>query len=230
MVTVCILNAKFLRVALSVCVVTFLQQPLAKLAAAQHNAPDDHIVARFARAASTNLNRTLDHLDTDEFDAVAALLGDAQRRVFCRGGRITRAHAQYLHGHLQIIRSGTALLDGSASVWPQALLDMDDTCVLVLFDIRRYEEELLRFAEQARGQGASILLFTDLWGSPIEAHAAYSFRSAVEAPSSWDSTLGLTFLLEALIAAIQSRSPEASAQRLSALEGIIGQTRIFGAG
>jgi DNA-binding MurR/RpiR family transcriptional regulator len=74
-------------------------------------------------------------------------------------------------------------------------------------------------------QGANIVLFTDQWGSPIEKHAAYCFRSLVEVPSSWDSTLAINFLIEAFVAAIQSRSQ--SADRIAALENMIGESRIF---
>jgi len=49
----------------------------------------------------------------------------------------------------------------------------------------------------------------------------------VEVPSSWDSTLAINFLIEALVADVQSRSSDQSAERIAALEQMIGKSRIF---
>lgn len=204
-----------------------MKQPLAKLDALGPSDSRDHIVSRFVEAVSGNINRTLDRLDLEQFDEVAALLSDGSRRLYLLGGRITRSNAHYFFNHLQIIRPQVTLLDSSPSVWPQSLLDMDSSAVLIVFDIRRYEKELEKLANLAVKQGVRIVLFTDAWGSPIEKHAHYCFRSMVEVPSSWDSTLAINFLIEALVAEIQSRSSEQSADRISALEQMIGESRIF---
>ncbi|MCK0139893.1 MurR/RpiR family transcriptional regulator [Aliiroseovarius sp. F47248L] len=202
-----------------------MKEPLAKLETAELSAGRDHIVSRFAEAVSRNINRSLERLDLEEFDKAAALLSDLNRRLYLLGGRITRSNAHYFFNHLQIIRPGVTQLDFSPSVWPQSLLDMDENSTLIVFDIRRYEKELERLAKLVVGQGANIVLFTDQWGSPIERYATFCFRSMVEVPSSWDSTLAINFLIEALVAEIQSRSD--SADRIAALEDMIGESRIF---
>lgn len=202
-----------------------MKEPLAKLEAADLSGGKDHIVSRFAEAVSRNINRSLERLDLDEFDKAAALLSDPNRRLYLLGGRITRSNAHYFFNHLQIIRSGVTQLDFSPSVWPQSLLDMSENSTLIVFDIRRYEKELERLAKLVVGQGANIVLFTDQWGSPIERYAKFCFRSMVEVPSSWDSTLAINFLIEALVAEIQSRCQ--SADRIAALEEMIGESRIF---
>ena len=104
---------------------------------------------------------------------------------------------------------------------------MDAGAVLIVFDIRRYEKELEKLAHLALKQGANIVLFTDAWGSPIEKYAQYCFRATVEVPSSWDSTLAINFLIEALVAEVQSRSSDQSAERIASLEQMIGESRIF---
>ncbi len=205
-----------------------MKEPLEKLDPEMGTERKDHIISRFARAMSKNINATIDRLDTDEFDSVVRLLSDVGRKVSVLGGRITRSNAHYFFNHLQIIRPGVTLMDSSPSVWPQSLLDMDAQSVLVVFDIRRYEKELDRLAAQVAAQGGMVVLFTDQWGSPIERHAAHCFRTMVEVPSSWDSTLAINFLLEAFVAAIQAEC--ASTDRLRALENIIGDSRIFRGG
>ncbi|MEX3017929.1 MurR/RpiR family transcriptional regulator [Gymnodinialimonas hymeniacidonis] len=205
-----------------------MKEPLAKLDPELGSERRDHIISRFARAMSKNINSTIDRLDTEEFDQVVSLLSDANRKVSVLGGRISRSNAHYFFNHLQIIRPGVTLMDSSPSVWPQALLDMDAQTVLVVFDIRRYEKELDRLAAQVAAQGGTVVLFTDQWGSPIERNAAHCFRTMVEVPSSWDSTLAINFLLEAMVAAIQAAC--GSTDRLRALEDIIGDSRIFRGG
>ena len=183
-----------------------------------------------SQALHTRLARlegTLDRLDLTEFDNIAALLSDPARRLHLLGGRITRSNAHYFFNHLQIIRPQVTLLDSSPSAWPQALLDMDARSVLIIFDIRRYERELERLATLAVDQGATIVLFTDAWGSPIERCAAHTIRAMVEVPSAWDSTLAINFIVEALVAEVQTRCSDMSAERIAALEDMIGESRIF---
>lgn len=203
-----------------------MKEPREKLRAGERAVDDAHIINRFALAAARNINRTLERLDLASFDRVAALLSDPARGIYLLGGRITRSNAHYFYNHLQMIRPSVQLLDTSPSVWPQSLLDMGPASTLIIFDIRRYEKELERLARLVVAREATIVLFTDQWGSPIEKYASFCFRSMVEAPSNWDSTLAINFVIEALIAEVQSRSQ--GSDRMAALEEIIGASRIFG--
>lgn len=181
----------------------------------------------FAEAVFDNLQHTIERLDPATFNAVAEILADPSRAVYLTGGRITRSNADYLFNHLQIIRPNVTLLAQSPNVWPQYLLDMNETSVLILFDIRRYESELAKLARLAREQGTTIILFTDQWGSPVSKIANHTFNAMVEVPSSWDSTIAINLISEALIADVQSRDWEESRERIEKLEEIFRSTRIF---
>ena len=50
------------------------------------------------------------------------------------------------------------LLSDNAATRPPAMLDMVPGDVLVVFDIRRYENVVLQLTEMAREQGAEIIL------------------------------------------------------------------------
>jgi DNA-binding MurR/RpiR family transcriptional regulator len=119
------------------------------------------------------------------------------------------------------------MLGNSANVWPQYLLDMDETSVLVIFDIRRYEAYLEKLAQVASNRGVTVILFTDQWGSPIGKTANYTFHALVEAPSSWDSTIALQLISETLIAEVQEARWEESKERIEELERFFSSTRIF---
>jgi len=188
---------------------------------------DQHIAHQFAEAVSANLHHTLERLDKNIFDSVADILGDDSRQIFLVGGRITRSNADYFYNHLQIIRPKVTLLSESSNVWPQHILDMDENSVLVIFDIRRYEKDLQKLAKLVNERGCTIILFTDQWGSPIGKHTEYCFKSLVEVPSSLDSTIAITFIVEALLAQIQNQSWEISRDRIEDLEAMFGVTKLF---
>lgn len=204
-----------------------IKQPILKREGWPAGRRDSPAFRGFAEAVFDNLNHTIERLDPATFDAIAKLLADTRRPVFLTGGRITRSNADYFFNHLQIIRPGVSLLSPSPNVWPQYLLDMDARSVLVLFDIRRYEGELARLATLAEARGATIVLFTDQWGSPIARNAKHVVNAMVEVPSSWDSTLAINLIIEALIAEVQTRRWDKARDRIEALEEMFRSTRIF---
>ena len=160
-------------------------------------------------------------------ELIAKLLADKKRDIVLTGGRITRSNADYFYTHLQIIRPGVSLLSPSPNVWPQYLLDMGPKSVLVIFDIRRYEADLAKLAALANERGAVIVLFTDQWGSPISKHADHVVNALVEVPSSWDSTLAINLIVEALIAEVQTRRWDQAKGRIEALEDMFKSTKLF---
>ena len=158
---------------------------------------------------------------------MARCLADPKRQIVLTGGRITRSNADYFFNHLQIIRPGVMLLSQSPNVWPQYLLDMGPKTVLVVFDIRRYEADLAKLATLAKERGTVIVLFTDQWGSPISKIADHVVNAMVEVPSSWDSTLAINLIVEALIAEIQTRRWDKARDRIESLEEMFRATRLF---
>ncbi|WP_209832409.1 MurR/RpiR family transcriptional regulator [Ruegeria sp. HKCCE3926] len=204
-----------------------IKKPISKRDAWVVDDEAEHPTTRFAQAVWTNMRHTLERLDKEMFDAVARLLAETERHLYVVGGRITRSNADYLFNHMQIIRPNVTMLGNSANVWPQYLLDMDKSSVLVIFDIRRYEAHLEKLAQVASGRGVSVVLFTDQWGSPIGKTANYSFHALVEAPSSWDSTIALQLISETLIAEVQEARWEESKERIEELERFFSSTRIF---
>jgi len=204
-----------------------LSNPIAKHDRWAENAPDAHILNRFADAVMDNMRQTLRQLNPETFNAVVRLLCDRGRAVHVVGGRITRSLADYFFTHMQVIRPGLTLIASNANTWPHYVLNMNQGDVLVAFDIRRYENDILRLAEMATSRGVTLVLFTDQWGSPAAKHAAHSFQSRIEAPSAWDSSVVTLFILEALIAAVQTGTWEETRDRMKALEDLFDQTKMF---
>lgn len=204
-----------------------ISNPIAKHDRWAENAPDAHILNRFADAATENLRQTLSQIGPEPFNAVADLLTDKDRHIHLAGGRITRSLADYFFTHLQVIRNDVSLIAPNSNTWPHYALNMRNGDVLIAFDIRRYEHDILRLAEMARARGAVIVLFTDQWGSPVTRQAAHAFRCRIEAPSAWDSSVVMLFLVEALIAAVQTANWDETRGRMKSLEDLFDRMRLF---
>jgi DNA-binding MurR/RpiR family transcriptional regulator len=201
--------------------------PIAKRDRWADNAPDTHILNRFTEAVIDNIGQTLGEIDTDAFDQACTLISDPKRAVFVVGGRITRTLADYFFLHVQVIRERVTHINSSSNAWPHYLLDIKDGDVVVIFDIRRYENSTLRLAELAKERGASIILFTDQWQSPVNAFAEICFSSRIAVPSAWDSSVTSTLLTEIIIAEVQERHWSTTQSRMEELEEMFDRTRFF---
>jgi DNA-binding MurR/RpiR family transcriptional regulator len=204
-----------------------LVSPLAKHDRWAGGVPETHILNRFADAVVANLQATLGQIDHAEFDAAAALLADGSRAVFALGGRITHAMADYFVTLMKVVRPDVTLMSDMSNTWPPALLDMKRGDVLLVFDIRRYENSVLQVVEMAVEQGAEVILVTDRWVSPAAAHARITFSCHIEAPSAWDSTVSIMVLAETLLAAVQSLTWGETEGRLKRLEDLYARSRFF---
>ncbi|MCF8485791.1 MAG: MurR/RpiR family transcriptional regulator [Rhodobacteraceae bacterium] len=204
-----------------------LVSPLAKHDRWAGGVPDTHILNRFADAVVANLQATLGQIDHAEFDAVADLMADQNRRIFAMGGRITHAMADYFVTLMKVVRPDVTLLSDMSNTWPPALLDMKAGDVLLVFDIRRYENSVLQLVELAVEQGACVVLVTDRWVSPAATHARHTLSCHVEAPSAWDSTVSILVLIETLLAAVQSLTWDQTEGRLKRLETLYDRSRFF---
>jgi len=199
------------------------ETPLGKVPAAKGpRRPRGDALSDFAAAAIDNLRATSANVPRDEFAAVAGLLGDERRAVHLLGGRVTDALAEYMTAHLRVLRPKVRHIAGQPAAWLDQLLDIERRDVVVLFDIRRYSDDLLAFAERVAGRGATIVLVTDPWLSPISRVARHVLPAHVAVPSVWDSAAGLLVLVEALLATVAATEDGGGTRRLEALEAIRG--------
>lgn len=173
---------------------------------------------RYAAAVIRNIEQSVKALPRAEFNAVATLLADRKRPVYLLGGRFSGAVAAYLHRHLRVLRPGVHHIEGQAAAWAEFLLDMGRRDVLVIFDVRRYQKDLIHFAEEAAKRRVTVLLITDQWLSPIAHVAKHVLSSHIDVPSSWDSGTATLTIVEALIAAVSDQRWKDVKGRIERLE------------
>lgn len=188
---------------------------------------ETHLLNRFSRAITNNLEQTFTNIETEKFDQATSQLADADRRLYIVGGRITQALADYAFTHFQAVRPCVTHMTSSSGTWPQYILDMEPGETLLIFDIRRYETNLLRLAEMVSKRDVRIALFTDQCESPVSAVADFTFNCWVEIPSGWDSNVSTLMLLETMIAAVQEQCWPQTRDRYERLEALFDMTDSF---
>lgn len=175
-------------------------------------------LGRFGEAVVDNIRQTTAAVHQSEFDAVVALLADPRRPVHTIGGRFTGPIAEYVHQHLHTLRPNVQAIAGPESNWRNHLLDTGRRHVLLAFDIRRYQPNVIRFAEESARRGATVVLFTDQWLSPISGVARHLLPARIAVPSSWDSSAALFVLAEAIIARVSERLWPTASRRVEGLD------------
>ncbi|MGB3146915.1 MAG: MurR/RpiR family transcriptional regulator [Paracoccaceae bacterium] len=204
-----------------------LVSPLAKHDRWAGGVPQTHMLNRFADAVVGNLQATLAQVDHADFDAIARLMSDPDRKLFAMGGRITHSVADHFVTLMRVVRPGVTLLSEQSSAWPPALIDMKKGDVLLAFDIRRYENSVLQLVELAAEQGVEVVLITDQWVSPAATFARYRLSAQVEAPSARDSTVAILVLVETLLASVENLTWDDTQSRMRRLEDLYARSRFF---
>ncbi|MBX3598011.1 MAG: MurR/RpiR family transcriptional regulator [Rhizobiaceae bacterium] len=193
-----------------------IQSPLSRTASAEAVAPSE--AGRIANAAIENIRETFQHISEKQFTAVSAALADPRGKIYLAGGRFSDSIARYLAAHLALIRPGVVHLTGQESGWHDKLADMGRRDAMVIFDIRRYQAGLADFSEKAARRGATIILLTDQWVSPIARFARHVIPVRTASPSAWDSSAALFVLAEALIDSVTRARADEGAKRMRDIE------------
>ena len=196
-----------------------LASPLAKPARrATSRSRERPLIDPFAEAATANIQGTFRHLPEQDFAAIVELLCDRRRGVHLIGGRFTDALARYLAAHLGLVRPHVWHVPTGVGFRRDHLLELKRRDVLIVFDIRRYQDDVVAFGRDAAARGAEIVLLTDQWISPLSRQARHVLACRVAAPSRWDSNVALLAVIEALTAAATERLGDFARKRSEELE------------
>jgi DNA-binding MurR/RpiR family transcriptional regulator len=156
----------------------------------------------------------------EDLDAAVALLADPKSRILCHGGRFSRFLAGILQRCLQHLRPGTELIDGTAADLIDRLADIGPKDVLAVYDYRRYQADVVRFAGEASARGARVILFTDRWKSPIAKIADVTLAVPIETRSPFDTMVTPLAQTEAVVAGLTVRLGSCWRERAEAIERV----------
>ncbi len=116
------------------------------------------------------------------------------------------------------MRPGCFFLEDNAQL-PDRLFDVQRQDVVLLFDYRRYQSQALRVASAVKARNARVVLFTDIYASPLRELADLIISAPVESLSPFDTLVPALAQVEALIACMTPRSTHLD-QRLEGIDAL----------
>lgn len=171
-----------------------------------------------AQTVSANIAATLAGIAQFEYEAVVKLLCNEKKNVHLTGGRFTGPLARFAEAHFRIIRKGVDYLDPHSALWLDRMIDIGRKDVILAYDIRRYTQETLLCCEAAAERGATIILITDEWLSPITRIAHHVLPVHINSEMTWDSYGAILLLTESLISTMTQKLWESTEGRMRTVE------------
>lgn len=179
-----------------------IKSPLQKAAAGKNKGGREDFLTRHAAMVVNNIQETIARLPASEFASVCTQIANTRGAVHLAGGRFTAPIAAYMVAHLRIVRPAVRMLEARRASWSDELLDVRPGDTAILFDIRRYDPELLALAKALKSRRARIILITDNWISPVSRFAKYVLPCSVDVGGVWDSSAALFAIAEATVARV----------------------------
>jgi len=184
--------------------------------------PSDETAPALAyfHSISDSLDRTKTAVPSQSYVRAVEMLLECKGQVFLLGGRFSRHVASMLAAHLIQLRPGIRDIGALTPADFDLLIDMGKRDLLVVFDYRRYQSDVVDFAQQAHRHGVDILLFTDPSHSPIADIATLTMVATTDAHSPFDTLATAVAQVEAVCAhALDSRG-QAARRRIEEIEAI----------
>lgn len=197
-----------------------LHSPLLMMEAKRPAAEGGSAATTYLASVIGNLERTSADFREDACERAVQLLCETRGTVYTVGGRFSRGLALMLAGYLAQLRPRVtdlgALTPGSFDL----LVDIGRRDLVVAFDYRRYQTDVVAFARLAAERGARILLFTDTWLSPIAEVADVVLSAEIEARSPYDTLAPALAQMEAVITHAVAGLDGSDRRRIEAIEAI----------
>lgn len=184
---------------------------------AEHSSP---LLRRFEQSVGAAVRDSLFGIDPVEFDTAVTMLADPARPVFVTGGRVSCVHALYLTRALSLLRADVSFVAGERASRASALLDVSAESVFVVFDYRRYDDEVVDFGRGAAAAGASLIVLTDTYLSPVASSATVLLTSSVDGPEPFITLTPALAIVEALMLGAVQRSGAPLRARLERFDAL----------
>lgn len=165
---------------------------------------------------SANLHRSFEGLPTYEMEQAVSLISAADRRLILGGGRISQTLASYCARHMQQVRPQVLLLPETRHDRIPFVLDTRRQDVFLLFDFRRYQQDIIDLARMVAERGATVVLVTDSYLSPIASCAKVVLSVSTGSTWPFDSYAGAFALIELLMAMAMANAGEPAVTRMRA--------------
>ena len=165
-----------------------------------------------------NVRRTMEAIDPDEFAEAVEVLSDRRHRVFVIASELSGTAGRLLAQQLDLLRDGIVLIDGPGPSVSRKLVEVASGDVVLVFDLRRYEQWVLRATERVDERGALIVAVTDSRLSPLANLARIVFTVDANGVGPFDSAVGGMAFTHVLSAAMAAKLRRSATARLDEIE------------
>lgn len=197
-----------------------LQSPLMMMEAKRPGAKGHSLLDAYNRSVVEAIEATAAMQLPQAYERAVRLIMEAKGSVLVLGGRFSRFVSGMLASYLVQFRSNVLSLGTLSAESFDSLLDLSERDTLIVFDYRRYQKDVIRYAEQAAARGVQLVLFTDPFRSPIANQAKVVIVGRMEVGSPYDSLAPAVVQMEALVAHIVANESRTRRARVQELERI----------
>ncbi|GGB69746.1 MurR/RpiR family transcriptional regulator [Fictibacillus barbaricus] len=169
-------------------------------------AKQPHFYAQVMKQDIDNINRTIQHINENEFNrAIERLMMSDE--IVITGLRTSYAAAHWFSFMLGMVRGNTYLYRPDTDDFIRQMSQMTKNTTVVAISFHRYIKETIKFVEIAKKHGAYIIGITD---SPIAPISKYvdNIISIYHSESTIDATPALFSVLNALVAGVSVQDHE----------------------
>lgn len=197
-----------------------LHSPLLMMEAKRPSGSEDNPILAYLASVDEAMGKAASITPLTTYDRTARLIMEARGEVVLVGGRFSRHVAGMFAGYLLQFRPNVREIGVLSSQSLDILADLGRKDVLVVFDYRRYQLDVVSFARQAAARDVRIALFTDQWLSPVAEFAETTIVSPLEVASPYDTLAPAIAQMEALTAHILSTLGDEGRARIERLEEV----------
>lgn len=195
-----------------------LQSPLARLE--RTPGTDTDFLDEFFGELASAMEQMRAGMDRETFATIVSLIADPKYDIHVIGGRCSGHVARYFVDLLISLRARVQAVDADANKHPQHLLGITRNSVVIVFDMRRYQEDVIAFANAAAWKRARIVLLTDQWLSPVARVASHVLSFPITSTSIFDLLTGCMAVADALLGAVARATGQAGKERMARLEDL----------
>ncbi|OBY25322.1 MurR/RpiR family transcriptional regulator [Leisingera sp. JC1] len=171
----------------------------------------------FRSSTIGNLTAIFDSIDPDYFAGVAKALNDSHQ-IYVVGMQASAGFSSYAH-YIGGMASGKfRLVRGEGGVFGDPIADMGANDAMIVISQQPCARASIELAVIARERGASVIAITDSPASPIALEADFVLLGPNRSPLFFESYLGTTALIEALIGFFTIGQSSRTVERMERIE------------
>lgn len=184
-------------------------------------------LASVLKSDRDNLSQAMEMISPEQFETAVREIC-RHREIWVLGLRSCHGAAHYFATNLRFLSKRVNLISLDAgTVWSQLTPGLNPDALLVSITFPRYCRQTLDITEQFHQAGATILAITDSHTSPLANMGNYVFPLPFWIDSFFESNVAVVSFLNALLAAVSFQDGPRTMSRLTALEQIWEEKKVY---